>query len=36
MWQVGVDKEKCSGCNECVDGCPGEVYELIEKKRQLL
>jgi NAD-dependent dihydropyrimidine dehydrogenase PreA subunit len=32
MWQVTVDEEKCTGCNECVDGCPGEVYELKDKK----
>ena len=32
MWQISVDKEKCNGCNECVEGCPGEVYELLENK----
>ncbi len=32
MWHISVDKEKCKGCGECVDGCPGEVYELIEDK----
>lgn len=32
MWKVKVDTEKCDGCGECVDGCPGEVYELIEGK----
>ncbi|MCF8056353.1 MAG: 4Fe-4S binding protein [Desulfocapsa sp.] len=30
MWKIDVDKEKCTGCNECVEGCPGEVYELID------
>ncbi len=32
MWQVIVDRDQCTGCAECVDGCPGEVYELIDKK----
>ncbi len=32
MWQVTVDKNKCNGCGECVEGCPGEVYELINGK----
>ncbi len=32
MWKVHVEKEKCSGCSECVDNCPGEVYELRESK----
>lgn len=32
MWQITIEKEKCNGCGECVDGCPGEVYELIDNK----
>ncbi len=32
MWKIDIDKEKCNGCNECVEGCPGEVYELIDGK----
>jgi NAD-dependent dihydropyrimidine dehydrogenase PreA subunit len=32
MWHIDVDEEKCNGCNECVEGCPGEVYELIDNK----
>ncbi len=32
MWQVTVNEEQCKGCNECVDGCPGEVYELLKNK----
>ena len=23
-----VDADKCTGCGECVDTCPVEVYEL--------
>jgi len=32
MWNINVDKEKCNGCGECVEGCPGEVYELVDGK----
>ncbi len=32
MWNVLVDQEKCTGCGECVDACPGEVYELVNGK----
>lgn len=32
MWQIKVDTDKCDGCGECVEGCPGEVYELVDKK----
>ncbi len=32
MWKITVDEERCTGCNECVEGCPGEVYELIQSK----
>jgi len=32
MWNITVDKEKCNGCGECVEGCPGEVYELVDGK----
>jgi NAD-dependent dihydropyrimidine dehydrogenase PreA subunit len=26
-----VDEEKCAGCEECVDVCPTDVYEMQEK-----
>ncbi len=32
MWKVTVNQEKCSGCGECIDSCPGEVYELVDDK----
>lgn len=32
QWIVSVDKEKCTGCGECIDGCPGDVFELIDGK----
>jgi len=32
MWKINVDEDKCDGCKECVEGCPGDVYELIDGK----
>ncbi len=32
MWKVTVDSEKCTGCGECADSCPGEVYEIIDAR----
>ena len=32
MWNVLVDQEKCTGCGECIEACPGEVYELADGK----
>ncbi len=31
-WEVTVDKEKCDGCEECVDICPSDVLELVDEK----
>lgn len=31
-WNVTVDADKCTGCGECVDICPVEVYELNDGK----
>ena len=31
-WTVTVDTDKCTGCSECVDVCPVEVYELQDGK----
>jgi NAD-dependent dihydropyrimidine dehydrogenase PreA subunit len=31
-WNVTVDTDKCTGCGECVDVCPVEVYEMQEGK----
>jgi NAD-dependent dihydropyrimidine dehydrogenase PreA subunit len=32
MFRPTVDQEKCTGCGECVDICPTEVFELIDEK----
>ncbi|MBW1693330.1 MAG: 4Fe-4S binding protein [Deltaproteobacteria bacterium] len=29
---VNVDSEKCEGCEECVDICPVEVFEMEDDK----
>lgn len=32
MFKVEIDREKCEGCGECVDNCPGEVLEMVDDK----
>jgi NAD-dependent dihydropyrimidine dehydrogenase PreA subunit len=27
-----VDHDKCTGCEECVDNCPVEVFEIVDEK----
>ena len=27
-----VDEDKCEGCEECVDVCPVEVFEMVDGK----
>lgn len=31
-WEITVDKEKCTGCEECVNNCPAEVLTLVDEK----
>ena len=32
MVSVTVDHEKCTGCEECVDNCSQEVFEMQDEK----
>lgn len=32
MFTVEVDKDKCVGCEECVDVCPSDVFEIQDEK----
>lgn len=32
QWKIEVDTNKCTGCGECVENCPGEVFELQDQK----
>ncbi len=31
-YEVVVDAEKCEGCEECIEVCPVDVYELVDDK----
>ncbi|MCK4786151.1 MAG: 4Fe-4S dicluster domain-containing protein [Desulfobacteraceae bacterium] len=31
-YDVEVDEEKCIGCEECVDNCPVNVFEMQDEK----
>jgi NAD-dependent dihydropyrimidine dehydrogenase PreA subunit len=32
MYKVEVDSQKCIGCEECVNICPVDVYEMQNEK----
>lgn len=32
MYEVKVDEEKCTGCEECVNVCPVDVFEIKDEK----
>ena len=32
MYEVKVDVEKCTGCEECVNVCPVDVFEIKDEK----
>jgi len=31
-----VNEEKCAGCEECVDVCPVEVFEMVDDKSTIV
>jgi NAD-dependent dihydropyrimidine dehydrogenase PreA subunit len=33
-YEVVVDKDKCEGCEECVEVCPVDVYEMVDDKSE--
>jgi Fe-S-cluster-containing hydrogenase component 2 len=32
---IAIDKEKCTGCGECVDSCPLEAISMKDDKAQV-
>ena len=30
-----VNKEKCTGCESCVEDCPSEAIKMVEEKAQI-
>jgi NAD-dependent dihydropyrimidine dehydrogenase PreA subunit len=32
VYDVTVDAGKCDGCEECVNICPSEVFQIVEEK----
>ena len=34
MFEVTVDKDKCTGCEECVNACPSEVLAIVDGKSE--
>ncbi len=32
MYKVEVDKEKCTGCEDCISICPVDVFEMQDEK----
>jgi NAD-dependent dihydropyrimidine dehydrogenase PreA subunit len=32
LYDVTIDNTKCDGCEECVNICPSEVFQIVEQK----
>jgi len=30
-----IDKEKCTGCESCVDECPSEAIKMVDEKAEI-
>ncbi len=30
-----IDKEKCSGCESCIEECPSEAISMVKKKAEI-
>ena len=33
-YEVVVDKDKCEACEECIEVCPVDVYEMVDGKSE--
>lgn len=36
MWKVSIDRNKCTNCGECVESCPGKVYDMLKGKIEVI
>lgn len=34
MFEIEIDPDKCTGDEECVNVCPGQVFEIIYEKSE--
>jgi len=32
MFEVIIDNDKCTGCEECIGACPASVLEMVDGK----
>ncbi|MFZ5597223.1 MAG: ferredoxin [Bacillota bacterium] len=36
MYQIEVDRDKCEGCGECAEACPGSVPGMVDGKADVV
>lgn len=36
MWEIEINKDKCTGCEECVGSCPAGVLEMVDGKSEVV